>query len=266
MNKDKSLIAKIIYFIVKVINSENKILNIFKGLIGFTIIWYIASVFIGSNALPSPFKVYASIPSELDKTMMIHTLTSLWRLLAALIISIVIGLVVGGLMGRFKKVNNLLYPLIYFTYPIPKTALLPVIMILFGLGDSSKITLIVLITVFQMIVSVRDAVANIDKEYFMPLYSLGATEIQIVKNVTVYAILPSLLTSIRLSIGTALSILFFAENYGTSFGLGYYIQDCWSRIDYISMYVGIMMISFIGFALFILIDILENKFCSWKNN
>ncbi len=247
-------------------NSKDKILNIFKGLVVFTLLWFIGSIFVDSNALPSPFKVYASIPSELDKTMLIHTLTSLARLLTALVISIVIGLVVGGLMGRYEKINNALYPLVYFTYPIPKTALLPVIMILFGLGESSKITLIVLILVFQMIVCVRDAVTNIDKEYFMPLYSLGASEGQILKNVTMYAILPELLTSVRLSIGTALSILFFAENYGTSYGLGYYIQDCWSRIDYISMYVGIMMISFIGFALFIVIDILENKFCSWKNN
>ncbi len=246
--------------------SKEKILNITKGLTVFTILWFIASIFVDSNALPSPFKVYASIPSELDNTMLLHTLASLGRLTAALLISITIGLVVGGLMGRYEKINNALYPLVYFTYPIPKTALLPVIMILFGLGESSKITLIVLILVFQMIVSVRDSVANIDKEYFMPLYSLGATEGQIIKNVTVYTILPELLTSIRLSIGTALSILFFAENYGTSYGLGYYIQDCWSRIDYISMYVGIMMISFIGFTLFIIIDILENKFCSWKNN
>ncbi len=247
-------------------NSKDKIIDIVKGLIIFTLLWFVASIFVNSNALPSPFKVYANLPKELDKTMLIHTLTSLARLSTALIISIVIGLFVGGLMGRFEKVNNSLYPLVYFTYPIPKTALLPVIMILFGLGESSKITLIVLITVFQMIVSVRDAVANIDKEYFMPLYSLGATEGQIIKNVTIHAILPALLTSIRLSIGTALSILFFAENYGTSYGLGYYIQECWSRIDYLSMYAGIMMISFIGFALFILIDMLENKFCNWKNN
>ncbi len=246
--------------------TKDKILIILKGFVFFTLLWFIASLFIQSNALPSPFKVYASLPKELDQTMILHTLASLGRLLSGLLISIVIGLVVGGLMGRYEKVNNVLYPLVYFTYPIPKTALLPVIMILFGLGNSTKITLIVLITVFQMIVSVRDSVANIDKEYYMPLYSLGATEGQIIKNVTVHAILPSLLTSIRLSIGTALSILYFAENFGTKYGLGYYIQDCSQRIDYISMYVGIMMISFIGFTLFIIMDMLENKFCNWKNN
>ncbi len=257
---------KILNILIGIMKSKNKFLVILKGFILFTILWHMASIFIESNALPSPYKVYASIPSELNSKMLLHTLASLGRLLSALTISVAIGLVVGGLMGRFDKVNDILYPLVYFTYPIPKTALLPIIMILFGLGNSSKITLIVLITVFQMIVSVRDSVANIDKEYYMPLYSLGATEGQIIKNVTMYAILPSLLTSIRLSIGTALSILYFAENFGTKFGLGYYIQDCASRIDYISMYVGIMMISFIGFTLFIIMDILENRFCNWKNN
>lgn len=65
--------------------------------------------------------------------------------------------------------------------------------------------------------------------------------------------------------GTAISILFFAEGYGTNYGIGYYIMDAWNRIDYISMYSGIVVISLLGFGMFTLIDMLEEKLCRWKN-
>ncbi len=244
---------------------SQKIKNFILGFIMFTVLWYAGYLALDSRAFPNPIEVFKTMPSLLQDEIGLHILASMKRLGTAMAISLVIGVFIGLLMGKYEKVNKFLYPLVYFTYPIPKTALLPVVMILFGLGDTSKITLIVLITVFPFIVAVRDAVMNVDKEYYMPLKSLGATDLQMLRHITAYAILPSLLTNLRLSVGTALSILFFAENYGTSYGLGYYIQNAWARIDYIRMYSGILIISFIGFGLFIIIDILEEKLCDWKN-
>ena len=123
---------------------------------------------------------------------------------------------------------------------------------------------IILITVFQMIVSVRDAVFNVSKESYHPLISLGASRLQLFYHVTFPAILNELLTSIRLVLGTALSVLFFVEAYGTNQGMGYFIQDAWSRINYIDMYSGILMLSLTGVLLFILIDWLEYSLCRWK--
>ncbi len=246
-------------------NFKQKIKNFTLGFIMFTVLWYLGYLGLDNRAFPNPFDVFKTMPLLLQDEIGLHILASMKRLCTAMAISLVIGVFIGLLMGKYEKINKFLYPLVYFTYPIPKTALLPVVMILYGLGDTSKITLIVLITVFPFIVAVRDAVMNVDKEYYMPLKSLGATDLQMLRHITAYAILPSLLTNLRLSVGTALSILFFAENYGTQYGLGYYIQNAWARIDYIKMYSGILIISFIGFGLFIIIDILEEKLCDWKN-
>lgn len=246
-------------------NYKNKIKNYILGFFMFTFLWYIGHIFVNSSALPSPFEVFANFPKVIEDGIYLHILASLKRLVIAISISLVIGFLVGYSMGRYKRVNDILNPLVYFTYPIPKTALLPVVMILFGLGDFSKIALIVIITVFNFIVVIRDSVRRVDKEFYMPLKSLGASELQMFKHVTIFAILPDLLTNLRLQVGTALSILFFAENYGTKYGLGYYIQDSWTRIDYLSMYCGILVIAIIGFVLFITIDILEEKLCSWQN-
>ncbi len=246
-------------------NFKQKMKNFIVGFMMFTVLWYLGYFFLDSRAFPNPFEVFRKLPTLVQDEIGLHILASMKRLSSAMAISLVIGVTIGFLMGRYEKINKFLNPLVYFTYPIPKTALLPVVMILFGLGDTSKITLIVLITVFPFIVAIRDAVLNVDKEYYMPLKSLGATDFQMVTHITAHAILPSLLTNLRLSVGTALSILFFAENYGTSYGLGYYIQNAWARIDYIEMYAGILVISFIGFALFIFIDVLEERLCDWKN-
>jgi NitT/TauT family transport system permease protein len=242
-----------------------KIKIFIQGFLMFNVLWYIIALAANTRVLPKPTVVYISLNKLYGEKLYLHIGASLYRVAAGLAISLMIGISIGLLMAYSKKWNKLLNPLVYFTYPIPKTALLPAVMLLFGLGDISKITIIVLIVVFQVIVSVRDSVLNISPEVYNPMRSLGASRLQKFRHITVPAILPELLTNIRLSVGTSLSILFFTEGYGTQYGIGYYILDAWTRIDYIGMYAGILVISLLGFALFISIDILEEAVCKWKN-
>ena len=138
-------------------------------------------------------------------------------------------------------------------------------MLIWGMRDGSKIVIIFLIIVFQVIVAVRDSVANIDPTMYQVIKSAGASKWQVIRHVTLPAILPQLLTSIRISLGTAVSVFFFVEGYGTEYGLGYYILDAWSRINYIDMYLGILVISLMGFVLFVLIDFLSDQLCKWSS-
>jgi NitT/TauT family transport system permease protein len=238
--------------------------NFLQGFIMLNILWYIAAVVINKRVFPKPTEIYLSFEELINLDMGLHVLWSLYRVCGGIGISLLIGVPLGMLMAYSRRWNKVLSPLVYFTYPVPKTALLPVLMLLFGLGDTSKILLIVLIVVFQVIVSVRDSVLNISQDVYSPIRSLGASKPQIFKNITLPAILPELITNIRISIGTALSILFFSEAYGTSYGVGYYIMDAWTRIDYIGMYAGIIIMSLLGFAMFILIDVIEEKLCKWR--
>lgn len=220
-----------------------------------------ASVLLDINVIPSPFLVYKNFGSVLTDHVFIHILYSLRRIGIGLALSLAAGIPTGILMAYSEKANRILYPFIYFSYPIPKTALLPIAMLLWGMRDGSKIAIIFLIIVFQVIVSVRDSVSNIDPSTYQVIRSVGANRRQIIGHVTLPAILPELLTSIRVSLGTAVSILFFVEGYGTKYGMGYYILDAWSRINYIDMYIGIIVISIIGFALFVSIDFAADKLC-----
>ena len=235
-----------------------------QGFIMINVLWYLLAIIVDTHVLPTPIEVYLNLNNLYDSRLHIHILISLYRVIYGVGISLLLGVSTGLLMAYSKTWNKVLNPLVYFTYPVPKTALLPVAMLLFGLGDTSKVIVIVLILVFQVIIAVRDAVLNIPADTYNPIRSLGASRLQIFRYITLPAILPAMLTNLRLSIGTALSILFFAEGYGTQFGIGYYILDAWTRIDYIGMYTGIVSISLFGFVLFVLIDILEETVCKWK--
>lgn len=243
---------------------KRKIKLFLQGFVIVNVLWYILAVLVDLRVLPTPLDVYLNLNNLYDNRLHIHISASLYRVVLGIGISLILGVFIGLLMAYSKAWNKILNPLVYFTYPIPKTAMLPVVMLLFGLGDTSKVIIIVLIVVFQVIIAVRDAVLNISPETYNPIRSLGASKLQIFKYITFPAILPELLTNLRLSIGTALSILFFAEGYGTQLGIGYYILDAWTRIDYIGMYAGIIAISLFGFVLFVLIDILEEAVCKWK--
>lgn len=243
---------------------DRKWLSILVAFLVLNIFWWIGSTKLQLTILPSPWQVYQHLLLQENHEMSFHIYNSFVRLFWGIFLAVIIGTPIGLLMGRFPKVNDYLDPVVYLTYPIPKIALLPIIMLLFGLGDMSKIILITLIVVFQMILSVRDGVKTIPERYYENYQVLGASEWQMFQNITLPNALASVLNAIRIALGTAIAILFFTEVYGTQYGLGYFIMDAWSRLDYLDMYSGIIVLSLCSFMLFILIDKLESHLLKWR--
>jgi NitT/TauT family transport system permease protein len=241
-----------------------KLKNYLYSFIVITILWYLAFSILKLPIVPSPIVVYINIFNIFKEKISIHALYSLGRIFAGIIVSILIGLPLGFLMGYYKKVDKLLSPLIYFTYPVPKMALLPIVMLLFGLRETSKVIMIFLIVVFQIIITARDAVREIPKEAYYSLNSLGASKFQIFKHIIAPASISEVITSTRLALGTAISVLFFTETYGTRYGMGYLIMDSWMRVNYIEMYSSIVVLSIIGLLIFSVIDIIEGFVCAWR--
>jgi len=228
------------------------------------IVWQAVAMLLKIPIIPTPTAVFTDILQIFQSRMEIHLLYSLGRIIAGIAISILLGVSLGLLMGYFAKADKILSPLIYFTYPVPKIALLPIVMLLFGLGEASKLIMIVLIIVFQIIITARDAVKNIPQEIFRSLQSLGAGRRQIFSEIIIPASLPEVITATRLALGTAVSILFFTETFGTEYGMGYFIMDAWMRVNYLDMYAGIVMLSILGFCLFSALDVAEKYLCSWR--
>ena len=241
----------------------NKIKNFSYGFILVHLLWLYGTHFVNDRLIPSPFIVYTRVDVEFLNQMVLHVGYSLWRLFLGLSISIVLGLCFGLLMARSKAFGRLLNPLMYFLYPIPKMAFLPVVMLTFGLGNPTTIAMIVLIIVFQMMVNVRDGIISIPAENYHTLITLGANRWQLFKDITFPAALSQILSGARVALGTATAILFITETHGTRHGMGFYIMDAFNRINYVDMYAGIVILSLMAFILFLLIDTLDAILLKW---
>lgn len=237
---------------------------LFIGVLIFNVLWLIAALLFQNKALPNPIDVYKILPGTIAAGMGEHVWASLRRVLIGTAVALFFGIIGGMLTALSKKTNRILEPLLYLSYPVPKLALLPIIMIIFGIGENTKIVMIVLIIVFQLMISIRDAVRRIPKENFYVLSSLGANKMQYTTHVLIPGVLPDMFSALRVTVGIAISVLFVTETFGTDKGLGFFIVDAWMRLDYLTMYAGIVAISIIGFLLFLIIDVADSVFCKWN--
>ena len=242
------------------------VFNFIAGALLVLIIWYICYLVLSINVLPNPVTVLMAVPGLFANGIMVHLLHSLFRVFVALLISMLVGLIVGTLAAGKNVVARILTPFLYFTYPIPRVALLPAVMLIFGLSDTSKIIMITLIVVYPIIIVVRDSVKDIPKQTLNTLICYGASKAQTFFYVTLPYALTSILSTARISLGTAMSILFFTEAYGARQGMGFFILDSWFRLNYVQMYAGIVILSILGFALFVIIDIIEKVALKWKSS
>lgn len=234
------------------------------GFIVILLIWLMGHWWIDSRFIPNPFEILAhTVILLLQFDFWQHIVVSGLRLFASIGLALVIGVAVGVTVARNNMLDSILSPVLYIMFPVPKAAFLPVIFVLFGLSDISKIILIFLILFFQMAMATYDAVKSIPKSLYTAAKSLGLRKGHMYRHLIVPAILPNLFSALRISIGIGVAVLFFVETYATNYGLGYYIMNHWSLLDYKNMYSGILVLSFMGYSTFRVIDVLERQIVRW---
>lgn len=227
-------------------------------------LWQMLSLVLHLPIVPSPYAVLLCLQQTFPSTIAVHTCFSLGRIAAGLFFAVCIGYPLGIFMGYTTWADRILSPFVYLLYPVPKIALLPILMLLAGVGEISKVLMIFLIIVFQVVIAVRDAVRSIPQETYIPLLSLGASFFSVFRHVLWPASLPKFITAVRVAMATAISVLFFTETFGSQHGLGYFIMDAWLRVNYLEMYAGIVVLSLLGLFLFSLLDLLEKRVCRWQ--
>jgi NitT/TauT family transport system permease protein len=115
-----------------------------------------------------------------------------------------------------------------------------------------------------MLVIIRDGVSGINRKNIETIRSMGGGQAQIIRHVLVPAAFPSYFTALRLSTGTAITILFLAETFATNQGLGYYIMDSWGKAAYDKLFAGIIGMSLLGIIFYGIFSALERSVCHWK--
>lgn len=230
-------------------------------------VWGLASMWLNRPYFPGPFAALSAFGTELGRDLGPHILVSTTRVLVSLVTALFPAVLLGMILGHVEKLDRLASPLIYLTYPVPKIIFLPLVVTLLGLGNFSKIFLIWIVVFFQILVTTRDASRQVSKSMVDSVLSLGAGQSQIYYHVIFPACLPKILTALRISLGTAIAVLFFSEtiaSVGAYGGIGYFVMEAWARMAWNDMYAGIIAMGIMGFVLYLFLDWLEKKICPWE--
>ncbi len=246
-----------------VLKKAGKTLPLLSAVIILLIAWWLLSLGLKSPAVPPPLEALKSLWRSMQGDLPAHLGVSLYRILVSLFLATAMAVPLGLFLGKNPEMDTKAAPLIYLTYPVPKVVFMPILLIVLGIGDVSKIVLITLIAFYQILVTTRDAAKNLDKEYVISVRSLGAGSWDLYRHVYLPGCLPSILTSLRLGLGTAMAVLFLVETYATQKGIGFFILDSLSRMNYEEMFAGIIAMGLMGFVLYLLLDKAEKNLCAW---
>jgi NitT/TauT family transport system permease protein len=225
--------------------------------------WWITALAVNSPALPTPAQTVEVLGSNVD-VLIPFFWTSAYRVVASLLIGTLLAVPIAQLCARSRVLDGLFAPVLYLLYPIPKVVLLPILLVLFGLADAPKIVLISLTVFFQVLVAVRDAVKAVPESALVSVRALGGSAWDEYRHVYVPATLPAVFTSLRIGVGTAIAVLFIAEAMAGSTGLGYFIMQSWSMVNYTRMFAGIIALALLGLVLYAVFDLLERRLTRWR--
>ncbi|NOR51047.1 MAG: ABC transporter permease subunit [Gammaproteobacteria bacterium] len=190
-----------------------------------------------------------------------HSVASLYRVTVGFYLAALLGVPIGIVIGMSRTVSDMLNPLVQFLRPISPLAWIPLAMLWFGIGDNPAIFLIFLSSFFSLILATTIAVHSINPIYFQVAANFNFNRIELITKIVIPAIIPDVVTALRLTIAVAWLVVVAAEMIAVQSGLGYLILDSRNalRMDYVM--VGMVVIGWIG----LLLDSIMRKFsqCKW---
>ncbi|WP_457940358.1 ABC transporter permease [Mesorhizobium sp. 10J20-29] len=176
-----------------------------------------------------------------------HTGRSLYRAASGLSAAIMVGITIGVTMALWKPFRLVVNPIVQLFYPMPKSALIPVVMIWFGLGDQSKIILIFLGCLLPVVISTFNGVRGINPVLIWSAKSLGASTPATIIQIIIPAALPEILSGCRTALSFAFLLMVSSEFVIASDGVGYMISSLGDAGLYPAMFGVIFFVAFVGF-------------------
>lgn len=236
--------------------------------LGLLLIWEVCAQLhlIDARFFPAPSAIFSFgytllVSGELLK----HTAITLQRMFWGTLIGGIPALVLGIIMGLNRPIRALIDPLVAATYPIPKSAILPLALLIFGLGEGSKIFMVAIGVFFPVLINSAAGVLEINNIYLDVGRNFKASRSQIFRTIALPGALPVIMTGFKLGIGIGLIMVTMAEMLGgADSGLGFMIWNAWQIFSVEQMYVGLFVIALIGFLLTMLLDEIEGWLIPWK--
>jgi NitT/TauT family transport system permease protein len=231
------------------------------------LLWEIASRtgLLNERFFPAPTSIVSSFFDLLGSgTLLDDTWISIRRLVIGLVIGGLPALLLGIGMGLYRPLRAAIDPLVAATYPIPKSAILPLLLLIFGLGESSKIAMVAIAAFFPIVMNTCTGVLQIDRIYHDVGRNYGAGRRQTFRTIALPGAMPLIMTGVKLAIGLGLITLVIAEMMGAKSGLGYLIWNSWQVFAVPDMYVGLVVISILGVVLTAVVSEFERLLTPWS--
>jgi NitT/TauT family transport system permease protein len=205
-----------------------------------------------------------SFASAWSNSLPYHVLVSLSRAVIGFVIGAVPAVALGALMGLMPLVRAAIQPMVGALFPIPKVAILPLLMLIFGIGEESKWAIIAVGVFFQVLIATATGVSNIDRIYLDVGANFRANRLATTLTIALPGALPTIFAGLRLGWGAALLLLVTAEMVSSQSGLGFVIWRAWQLMTVEDMYVGLVVIALIGIVSFWALDAIESRLVPWK--
>jgi ABC-type nitrate/sulfonate/bicarbonate transport system permease component len=232
-------------------------------------IWEIAAGFgaIDTAFFPAPTAILAEFYDMLRTGELFnHTMISLVRIIVGFSIGTAIGIALGLAIGLNKTVAAMFQPLIDMTFPIPKVGLLPLVIILFGLGEASKYVIIAISCFYLVVINTVAGVRQIDRIYLDVGRNYHANRRLMFMDVALPGALPTIMAGVKISMGVSLIIIVSAESLAAKSGIGFLIWTSWQVFQVEKMYVGLFVSALLGLGFTVLLNWVERKLIPWKRH
>ncbi|MBV7433495.1 ABC transporter permease [Cardiobacteriaceae bacterium TAE3-ERU3] len=215
--------------------------------------------------LPSPAEIFTAL-QDLWRSgdLWRHMGASLQRLAIGWSLGSAVGIAFGMIIGLFSLARAGLLPVVSALFPVPKIALLPLFIIWFGIGESSKVATIAFGAFFPTVIATYSAVDGVDRQLIRMAQSFGVRGGALVRKVILPGALPGILSGFRISISIAIILLVAAEMIGAQKGIGTYILTAGALFRTDQLLAGVALLSLLGVTMAWLIGLLERYLLRWR--
>lgn len=231
------------------------------------VIWEIAARLGWSKDLwiSSPAEIGASlITMIMSGELFLNVVASLYRVGLGFLVGASIGLLLGLILGWSKRLEDLLLPVINALYPLPKLAILPLLVFWFGIGEGSKVALIALGTFFYVCLNTFTGCRIVEPALIKVAATYKATPLQLWRFVLLPSALPLIMTGMKLAAGYALALVVAAEMIAAQNGLGRMVLLAGQFLQTDKLMAGVLVFGALGVGFYALIDWMERKLAPWR--
>lgn len=215
--------------------------------------------------VPAPWAVLrTTVDLVVDGRLPWAVAVNLNRVLQGFVYGSLLGIVIGLLVGWFRAVEDAVDPLVAASYPIPKSAIFPLFILWFGLGDTSKVMTILIGVLFLVLINTVTGVKAIDPVLIKAARDLGASQRQIFAKVVIPGALPNIFTGLRLGAGMALILVFITELEATKAGLGFLLWESYQLLLVKEVFACTVTFGVLGILSTWLLQGFERLLCPWR--